>query len=68
MPKIPYSDALSWLQEYYTSKNEGKQTQRLGQAFLNRFCKEESNSALFYEEDGSIALDVIGKNYIDYER
>lgn len=47
--------------EYFANEN---QTERFGQAFLNKFFPEEVNSYLFHQTDFIVARDLIFEKYI----
>lgn len=61
MTKITYKDFINFLAEYfYDPKSE-----RLGQAFINKFMPEETNVYLFHQTDNWKATEVIIEQYVE---
>ena len=62
--KINSAEFDSWVLNCYYAKLYPEQ--RLGQAFMNEFCKDESNPLLFYEVMNGKSIRIIREQYIDY--
>lgn len=59
---ITYKQYVEFVAEYF---EKDTQTERFGQAFLNKFFPEEVNSYLFYQEDFDTARECILEKYVD---
>lgn len=59
---ITFKQYIEFLAEYF---EQDTNTERLGQAFLNKFFPKETNSYLFYQEDFSTARESILDKYVD---